>query len=354
MASEWKPAIPAWLRDAQRQGHFTQEEEVAALFQVVQRGRQATASLAMQGGEEAGAVDRAGLERVAEEGVQARNRLFLHHLPLLWRVTYKCLLRVGPAVHFDDLVDAGDEPLIYAIEHFEPDRGYAFSTYAWKVLSNTLMDEAVRLKSVVHMSDHAVDLLRALKKAEKNLRLEHRGEPSHEEVAQAAGCPLETARAILEASQAEARSEPLSAFEGEVSGQHRTPVELTVSGGPRRDGNEILGQLRALLQGCLAASPALAEGERDAARRIAESCLAQLEDGGEAARTGSALDWRIVTRALGSRRPPFQVIEVEKLPLTVDLDQALARRELRLWVLRARQPLTLALPLVAGELQHGS
>jgi RNA polymerase sigma factor (sigma-70 family) len=46
------------------------------------------------------------------------------------------------SVDWDDLESAGNEALFNAIRHFDPDRGFQFSTYACRVISNSMLHVA--------------------------------------------------------------------------------------------------------------------------------------------------------------------------------------------------------------------
>jgi DNA-directed RNA polymerase sigma subunit (sigma70/sigma32) len=89
-------------------------------------GRRAEQRLTAGGGPPSSA-ERAGLERLAEDGRQARNQLLEANLRLVVSVAKRYN---GRGVAFLDLIHAGNLGLIRAVDKYDPDKGYRFTTYA--------------------------------------------------------------------------------------------------------------------------------------------------------------------------------------------------------------------------------
>jgi DNA-directed RNA polymerase sigma subunit (sigma70/sigma32) len=89
-------------------------------------GHQAERRLATGGGALPGA-ERQDLERLAEDGQQARNQLLEANLRLVVSLAKRY---TGRGVAFLDLIQAGNVGLIRAVERYDPDKGYRFRTYA--------------------------------------------------------------------------------------------------------------------------------------------------------------------------------------------------------------------------------
>jgi RNA polymerase sigma factor (sigma-70 family) len=99
--------------------------EIAELGTRIAAGRHAEETLAATG---ALTVDeRAGLERAADQGRRAKNRLLEAHLRLVAGMAGRY---AGRGVPFLDLVEEGSLGLIRAAEKFDDANGYTFSTYA--------------------------------------------------------------------------------------------------------------------------------------------------------------------------------------------------------------------------------
>jgi DNA-directed RNA polymerase sigma subunit (sigma70/sigma32) len=92
----------------------------------IEAGRDAEATLADSGHGLDGAA-RLGLERIAEDGRQARNHLLEANLRLVVALAQRYPGR-GAAVL--DLIQEGNLGLVRAVERYDPRKGYRFSTYA--------------------------------------------------------------------------------------------------------------------------------------------------------------------------------------------------------------------------------
>lgn len=74
----------------------------------------------------------------------ARDRIIESNLLLVMSQAMRCRHRLpGKSLDVNDLVQAGNEGLFRAVEKFDPDLGYAFSTYAIRWIRER-MDRAIR------------------------------------------------------------------------------------------------------------------------------------------------------------------------------------------------------------------
>jgi RNA polymerase primary sigma factor len=104
---------------------LTNEEE-ADLGRRLGAGRRAQERLA-EGGGALPSEARAELERVAQDGLLAGNRLMEANL---WLVVSLAGRFAGRGVPFSDLVQEGNQGLIRAVQKYDPAKGYRFPTYA--------------------------------------------------------------------------------------------------------------------------------------------------------------------------------------------------------------------------------
>ena len=90
--------------------------------------------------------------RIKEPGV--RNEIAIANLKLVIFVAGKYQHRGLP---IEDLVGAGNEGLMRAIEKFDPSTGYRFSTYAYhwirQAITRALADQSHTIRIPVHMSE---------------------------------------------------------------------------------------------------------------------------------------------------------------------------------------------------------
>jgi len=73
--------------------------------------------------------------------IEMRNRLAEAHLPLVHYVAARMLPSQHSSVRMDDLVSYGMLGLLDAVEKFRPEKGAAFSTFAWKRIQGSITDE---------------------------------------------------------------------------------------------------------------------------------------------------------------------------------------------------------------------
>jgi DNA-directed RNA polymerase sigma subunit (sigma70/sigma32) len=100
-----------------------QETELAVR---IETGRRAEQQLTADSGPPSGA-GRLDLERLAEDGRQARNQLVEANLRLVVSLAKRF---TGRGVLFLDLIQAGNLGLIRAVDKYDPGQGYRFATYA--------------------------------------------------------------------------------------------------------------------------------------------------------------------------------------------------------------------------------
>jgi RNA polymerase primary sigma factor len=111
---------------------------------------------------------------------EARQRLIEKNLRLVVSVAKKYR---GMGLPFEDLIQEGNIGLMKAVDKFDPDRGWRFSTYAtWWVrqaVQRAVADKGRTIRVPVHMGDK----IRKMARAYNELSAEMEREPTDEEVA---------------------------------------------------------------------------------------------------------------------------------------------------------------------------
>lgn len=73
-----------------------------------------------------------------------RDRLILEHLPLVRHLVGKLAAELPPGVDVENLESAGVLGLVEAAQHFDPERGVQFKTYAYTRIRGAILDELRR------------------------------------------------------------------------------------------------------------------------------------------------------------------------------------------------------------------
>ncbi len=177
--------IGLYLKEMSRVALLNAEDEVN-LAQRINRGRAAKRSLQRTNGRTP-PERREELEQQINDGILAREHLIKANTRLVVSIAKRY---IGRGVPFLDLIQEGNLGLMKAVEKYEVERGFRFSTYAtwWirQTITRSIADQGRTIRVPVHMVDRIRQLYRTTHEMEQKLGRS----PTTEELAEQLNVPI--------------------------------------------------------------------------------------------------------------------------------------------------------------------
>ncbi len=188
-AEELEPVEAPWAPPATTSREFTQDELDATRMYLSEIGFSPLLT----------AQEEVYFARLVIRGdASARNRMVESNLRLVVKIARRYMNR---GLSLLDLIEEGNLGLIHAVEKFDPERGFRFSTYAtwWirQTIERALMNQTRTIRLPIHIIKEINGYLRVARQLAQTL--DH--EPTAEDIAQAMGKSVTEVKRMLQLNE---------------------------------------------------------------------------------------------------------------------------------------------------------
>jgi len=142
-----------------------------------------------------GEEERKIARRIKKGDEEAKKKLIESNLRLVISIAKRFF---GSRLSFSDLIQEGNIGLIKAIEKFEPDKEFKFSTYATRWIKQSITKAMADMSKHVRIPVHLIDEMNSYNKAYQELFQKLGREPTSKEIGERLGFPIKKIKKLEE------------------------------------------------------------------------------------------------------------------------------------------------------------
>ncbi|SMC25318.1 RNA polymerase, sigma 38 subunit, RpoS [Andreprevotia lacus DSM 23236] len=138
--------------------------------------------------------ERALARRVVQGDFEARQKMIEHNLRLVVNIAKHYINR---GMTLLDLIEEGNIGLMHALEKFDPERGFRFSTYATWWIRQSIERAIMNQSRTIRLPVHVIKELNVYLRAQRHLEAHLGHEPSFEDIAHLVGKDVDDVRRVM-------------------------------------------------------------------------------------------------------------------------------------------------------------
>ena len=178
--------VRQYLNEIGRHDLLTSAEE-RILGKAVKDGQKAAERLAKKD-VKLGAKERRDLKEAVRAGEKAKERMVNANLRLVVSIARRYDRK---ELHLSDLIQEGNIGLMHAVDKYDYEKGFKFSTYATWWIRQSMTRAMADQGRNIRIPGHMMEIVNRIQRAERELTSELKRDPSPEEVAQRCDISLE-------------------------------------------------------------------------------------------------------------------------------------------------------------------
>jgi RNA polymerase sigma factor (sigma-70 family) len=218
-------------------------------------------------------VERAELEQLVAEGERAKDLFIRANLRLVVSIARRYVRSGMPML---DLIQEGNTGLVRAVEKFDYERGYKFSTYATWWIRQAISRAIAQQERTVRLPVHLVEDVNRMRNVIRQLTREMGGEPQPEQVADALGVTVDRVNELKRWSQDTVSLDTPVGDDGDTNlgdlvadSDEPSPEEVVLSGLERQRIESLLNHLDDRSAGIMRARYGLEDGREHSLTEVA-------------------------------------------------------------------------------------